>query len=75
MYNKLSTAGGEGGGAEGMPLGTKIMCVIILSIIAISGIIGNIISIYIFSRPKMVSSVIYRILIGMYFRAISVMDF
>ena len=76
MHNKLSTAGGGGGGGRdgGTPLGIKI-CTIILCIIAISGIIGNIISIYIFSRPKMVSSVIYRILIGMYFRAISVIDF
>ena len=53
---------------EGPDLGTKILCEVILSIIAISGIIGNIISIYVFSRPKMVSSIIYRILIGMYFR-------
>ena len=79
MHNKLSTAGvgggGVGGGAGGIDLGTKILCEIILSIIAISGIIGNIISIYVFSRPKMVSSTIYRILIGMYFMAISVMDF
>ena len=59
----------------GVDLGTKILCEIILSIIAISGIIGNIISIYVFSRPKMVSSIIYRILIGMYFTAILVMDF
>jgi len=55
---------GDGGGAEEIPLGIKI-CTIILCIIAISGIIGNIISIYIFSRPKMVSSVIYRILIAL----------
>ena len=75
MHNKLSTAGEGGVGAGGIDLGTKILCEIILSIIAISGIIGNIISIYIFSRPKMVSSVIYRILIGTYFMAISVMDF
>ena len=52
----------------GNPIGILIMCEIILSIIAISGIIGNIIAIYVFSRPKMVSSIIYRILIGMYFQ-------
>ena len=75
MHNKLSTAGVGGGGAGGDYLGAKIMCEIILSIIAISGIIGNIISIYVFSRPKMVSSIIYRILIGKYFMAISVMNF
>ena len=69
------SSGGCEDGAGGIALGTKIMCIIILSIIAISGIIGNIISIYVFSRPKMVSSIIYRILIGMYFRVISVMDF
>jgi len=59
-----SGVGGGGGGDGGTPLGIQI-CTIILCIIAISGIIGNIISIYIFSRPKMVSSVIYRILIAL----------
>lgn len=60
-----SSSGVGGGGVGGIDLGTKILCEIILSIIAISGIIGNIISIYVFSRPKMVSSTIYRILIAL----------